>query len=94
MKKSENVSFILICNECFIAFMSQLAISENINSGSSYSILDLYSRILKSNEENLPILKLSISEIIICAKQFSDHFFKLFELMNGKRSVYFLLILY
>lgn len=88
MKKSENVSFILICNECFIAFMSQLAISENINSGSCYSILDLYSRILKSNEENLPILKLSISEII------SDHFFKLFELMNGTISVYFLLILY
>ena len=84
MIKSENVSFILIDPECFVTFMSHLAVEENINSSCTYFILDLYTRILKSNEENLPTLKLSVSEIIICGKKFADHFFKLFDLMNGK----------
>lgn len=71
-------------HEIFVSLISQLAIKQNIQSNCTFFILDLYSRILKSNEDNLPMLKLTVSDLLICAGKFVDHFFKLFDLMDCK----------
>ena len=73
----------MIENEFFVPLISQLAINENITSNCSYFILNLYVRILKSNEDDLPMLKPTVSEILVCANKIIDHFFCLFEVINS-----------
>lgn len=71
-------------NECMISLLSLLTIRKNVESQASYLIIELYSNLLKSNEENLPILKLTLSDMIIFATKLVEHFFFLFEQINGK----------
>ena len=77
------MSFILIDHECFISLTSLFSIARHINSHSTYTLLDIYVRILKSNEDNLPMLELTVSEMIIFSDKIVNHFFMLYELMNG-----------
>lgn len=82
---SENVSFVLIEHECFISMLSLLGNQRFLRSQVTLSVLDLYTRILTSNEENLPALTLTVSDIVVFATKITEHFFLLFSCMNGKR---------
>ena len=64
--------------------MSLLGIEKHVKSNSSYSIIDLYVQLLKSNEENLPTLKLTVADMLVFVDKLVEHFFLLFKLMNGK----------
>lgn len=82
---SENISYVLIDRECFISMLSLLGNQRCLNSQVTLSVLDLYTRILTSNEENLPALTLTVSDMVVFAAKIVEHFFLLFACLNGKR---------
>jgi hypothetical protein len=80
---SENISFILMEPEVFVSLIKLLSNENNIKSHSTYFILELYAKIFKSNEKNLPILKLNINEMLSSSTKIIEHYFSLFYFMNG-----------
>lgn len=68
--------------ECFIGMLNQLTISSEYNY--SYSVIELYNKILKSGENDLESLKLSIDDLLIFSKITMHYFFDLSQSINGK----------
>ena len=66
-----------------MSLINLLAVEANIVSNSTLHLLELLTKILKSNEENLHLIKLSVVDLLLLATKLIDHFFTLFNLMNG-----------
>jgi hypothetical protein len=78
--QSKNISSILIENDCFTNMISHISINDE--SKYSYSIIELYNKILTSDED-IQLLRLSLSDLIQIAHKLVEYFFGLASNING-----------
>ncbi len=52
---------------CFMPLINLLGKQETINSHTTYFLLELYTKMFKSNDPDMPMLKLNVIDMLICA---------------------------
>ena len=78
---SQTISSILIGRECFSGIINQLDVKTSQNC--SLLIIELYNKVLKSEEQDLGFLKLNVSDLIVAADKLISHFYTISLSING-----------
>ncbi len=81
MFSSESLASILIDSENFTGLVQKLKVKPS-NEFSS-SIMNLYNRVLDSNEEDYTMLKPSVDDLLICSQHLTRYFFELCNSIDG-----------
>lgn len=82
--QSQNLSTILVQRECFTGLISQINLIAQQQPNYTLTIMELYNRIFKLDDDDLNLLKLNVADLVNIAYKFVNYFFELTKSINGK----------